>query len=301
MSHVATGQTRTGLAPNSWHFIVGCISQCTRGHNIPLPVSDGGREFRDSEDSESDSDEETETASNKGKFVLSENAAKQLAEVMEKPLKNTKRRQLLERFPQPAECDQAYPPKLDESISLIIPDSSRKEDRLLSHLQQFTMDSLGAITFLQEQLAEGTSPDLKKVRAAVKTSIALLGNAAAHFNLERRKSAMKHLNKDLQPLAKGKFPNRGPWLFGEDFGSKAKSMSDSIKALKTTLGKRKTPFSGNGGPTKKQRFPAQNPQGRRGYGVHQQQFSAGSIFQRLGPQFRTKPTKPQTPSSNSNK
>ena len=42
-----------------------------------------GRKFRDSEDSESDSDEETETASNKGKFVLSENAAKQLAEVME--------------------------------------------------------------------------------------------------------------------------------------------------------------------------------------------------------------------------
>ena len=38
-------------------------------------------------------------------------------------------------------------------------------------------------------------------------------------------------------------PNRGPWLFGEDFGARAKAMSDSIRALKTSLGKRKAPFS----------------------------------------------------------
>ena len=43
---------------------------------------------------------------------------------------------------------------------------------------------------------------------------------------------MKHLNTDFQPLAKGNFPNRGPWLLGDDFGTKAKS----------TLGKRKAPF-----------------------------------------------------------
>lgn len=42
-----------------------------------------------------------------------------------------------------------FPPKLYESIS---PDSSRKEDRLLSKLQQFTMDSLGVLIYLQEQL-----------------------------------------------------------------------------------------------------------------------------------------------------
>ena len=76
------------------------------------------------------------------------------------------------------------------------------------------MDSLGALLYLQEQLAEGKESDPMRIKAAVKTSIALLGNAAAHFNLERRKSVMKHLNKDLQPLAKGTFPNRGPWLLG---------------------------------------------------------------------------------------
>jgi hypothetical protein len=156
-----------------------------------------GREFRDSDDSESESEEEVEAASNKEKFTLSEKSARLLTQVTVKPLKNTKRRQLLDRFPQPAECNLVYPPKLDESISLVIPDSSRKEDRLLSHLQQFTMDSLGALIFLQEQLAEGTTADPKRVRAAIKTSITLLGNTAAHFNLERRKSVMRHLNKDL--------------------------------------------------------------------------------------------------------
>ena len=140
-----------------------------------------GREFRDSDDCESESEEEAEA---KGKFTLSAQSAKLLTEVTAKPLKNTKRRQLLDRFPQPAECDQVYPQKLDERISLIIPHSSSKEDTLLSRLQ--------------EQLTEGgTTADPKN---AIKT---LLGYAAAHFNLERRKSAMKHLNKDIQPLAKG--------------------------------------------------------------------------------------------------
>jgi hypothetical protein len=122
----------------------------------------------------------------------------------------------------------------------------------------------------------------------------LLGNAAAQFNLERCKSAMKHLNKDLQPLAKGTFPNRGPWFFGEDFGSKAKSMSDSIKALKTTLAKRKAPFPIGGGPTRKQKFSSENPQGRRMYGVPPHQFSAGSIFQRQLRRRRRHPAKTAT-------
>lgn len=121
------------------------------------------------------------------------------------------------------------------------------------------MDSLGAITWLYEQLGEERStPDSKKLRVEVKTSITLLVNAVAHFNLERRKSAMKHHQQGS--LAKGAFPHRGPWLFGEDYGTKAKSVSDSIKALKTSLGKRKTPLSGCGSPPKKQRYPTQYPQ-----------------------------------------
>ena len=42
---------------------------------------------------------------------------------------------------------------------------------------------------------------------------------------------MKHLNKDLKPLAEGEFPDRGAKLFGDDFGKRAKSMADNVRAL----------------------------------------------------------------------
>ena len=88
------------------------------------------------------------------------------------------------------------------------------------------MDSLEALLSMQEELAQGGEINPSVLASAVKTSISLLGNAVAHFNLERRKAIMKHLNRNLLPLAKGVFPDRGPWLFGEGFGTKAKPMFD---------------------------------------------------------------------------
>jgi len=43
---------------------------------------------------------------------------------------------------------------------------------------------------------------------------------------------MKHLNSDLKYLAVKKFPQGGSSLFGEDFGNKAKTAVDNIRALK---------------------------------------------------------------------
>ena len=49
----------------------------------------------------------------------------------------------------------------------------------------------------------------------VKASLSLLGNAATHFSTESRKAVMKHLNKDLKPLAEAELPKRGAFLFGD--------------------------------------------------------------------------------------
>ena len=67
--------------------------------------------------------------------------------------------------------------------------------------------------------------------AAVQTAFTLLGNAAAQISLERRKTLIKHLNQNLRPLAGACYPKRGQWLFGEDFGLKAKNVADNVKAL----------------------------------------------------------------------
>ena len=62
---------------------------------------------------------------------------------------------------------------------------------------------------------------------------------------------------DTCPLCEGKFPKRGPHLFGEEFGSKAKKTADNIRALKgVTMGKDR--FSRFGGSNK-----GKQPQSRR--------------------------------------
>ena len=158
--------------------------------------------------------------------------------VSSKLLKNTKCRLLLDQFPLPAECDSVYPPKLDESLNLVIPESAKRYDRQLSRLQQFSMDALGAVAWLHDVLSKEEQVDRTQVVAAVQTALTLLGNAVARISLERRKVLMKHLNKDLRPLAGGCCPKRGQWLFGEDFGVKAKNVGDNLKSLKPFAPKR---------------------------------------------------------------
>ena len=70
------------------------------------------------------------------------------------------------------------------------------------------------------------------VDGVIQASIYLLDNAASHFNVDRRRSLLKYLNKDLKPLAEIEFPERGRYLFGDDFGKRAKNMADNVLALK---------------------------------------------------------------------
>ena len=66
----------------------------------------------------------------------------------------------------------------------------------------------------------------------MQASISLLGNTTAHFSTERRKSLVKHLNKDLRLFGSSRYLSRGPYLFGDNFGTKAKQTADDIRALK---------------------------------------------------------------------
>ena len=85
--------------------------------------------------------------------------------------KNTQRRQLLGQFPFLAECDSAYPPKLNESLTLIIPVSAKRYDRQLSRLQQFSMDVLGAVAWLHDVFSKEAQVDRTQFAAAVQTAL----------------------------------------------------------------------------------------------------------------------------------
>ena len=180
--------------------------------------------------------------------MLSVRTIKILKAVTEKPIKNEKRKSITNKCPLPS-CDYAHTPKLDDDIACIVPKSAKTYYCYLSKLQQFSLDALGPIAWLHKQMLLEGAVDPSKAKEAVEASIALLGNATAHFSMERRKSVMKHMNKDLHPLCEGKFPMRGPHLFGEDFGSKAKKTADNIRALKgVAVGKDR--FSRFGGSNK---------------------------------------------------
>ena len=93
---------------------------------------------------------------------------------MDKPLKNDKLMAHIATHPQPS-VDPAFPPKLVFLRQLI-----KSSDRFLSKLQQFCMDSLGPILFLNEKLSESEPQiDLETIRSAVKTSSTLIANASA--------------------------------------------------------------------------------------------------------------------------
>ena len=128
------------------------------------------------------------------------------------------------------------------------------------------MDALGAVAWLHDVLSKKEQLDRTQVVAAVQTALTLLGNAAAQISLERRKALMKHLNKDLRPLAGACYPKRSQWLFGEDFGLKAKNMADNVKALKPFAPKRKQFFRDDGGPNKKRHMVISQAQCHRGNG-----------------------------------
>ena len=84
---------------------------------------------------------------------------------------------------------------------------------------------------------------------------------------------MKHLNSDLKPLAEGLFPDRGPHLFGEDCGGRAKATADNVKALKG-IQSRKRFFASSDSKYKSQSR-------RQQWGASQP--SQKSVLKRLGP------------------
>jgi len=131
---------------------------------------------------------------------------------------------VLGKFPMLA-CDLL---KLNNAMEQLLPKSF---DTYLSKLQRFTTDAMAPIAWLQEQMLQG-EVDKESATKALDVVLELLGNASAHFYVERRKEVIKHLNSDLKYLAVKEFPQSGFSLFGEDFRNKAKIAVDNIRALK---------------------------------------------------------------------
>ena len=184
-------------------------------------------ELLSNSDSDGSGDEDLNEPDAKKKFVPTEELMKLLHSASLKPLSC---RSIVNKLPIPV-CDPAHPPKLDEAVSALVPKSARSHDKFLSRLQKYTLNAMARPISMAHGLI-----------LTINSSLSLLGNASAHFNVERRKALMKHLNRDLRLLPEGEFPCRGDKIFGEDF---AKTMADNIHAFKE-YNTRTCFFSGSG-------------------------------------------------------
>ena len=116
-------------------------------------LSESERQDLLSDSSESESEEE-EPPQKKARYVPSEDTIKFLKSMVDKPLKNDKRKAKASKFPLPS----CHPLKLDDSVTCLIPKAAKSNDRFLSKLQQFCMDGMGPLIYLYEQLHKNEPP-----------------------------------------------------------------------------------------------------------------------------------------------
>ena len=126
---------------------------------------------------------------------------------------------------------------------------SVKQDKVTYRSQQMWLDAAGPLTVCLEKAHEGTLTITEAI-PMLQSALLLMGNASQHQSfLLRRKQILQHLNLQLKSLMKeSNFAGTQPYLFGEDFGAKAKKKLEAAAVLKKAIypqpSKRKLGFSG---------------------------------------------------------
>ena len=112
--------------------------------NTLLSGKERGELLSSGEESNDDNDREGDEPPVKRKFVPTSETRRFLESVSLKPLKNDRRKETINKYPIPA-CDPAHPPKLDESVSCLVPKSAKTFDNFLSKLQRFILVAVGPL------------------------------------------------------------------------------------------------------------------------------------------------------------
>ena len=129
--------------------------------------------------------------------------------------------------------DHTKCPKLDTTLRPQVPKEGKDAERALSHLQTFSLDTIGPLASLLEQKQAGRLTAESAADAATQ-ALRFLGNAHAHISAERRKRIVSYFNADLRPLIEDadRFQSATPLLFGKDFEKSAKEHVDYVRSLK---------------------------------------------------------------------
>ena len=129
--------------------------------------------------------------------------------------------------------DHTKCPKLDRVLMSNISKETKDKDNQLAKIQTLFLDAVAPLSHLME-LAESKQLSPEVTIEAVKTALALMGNASSHLSKEGRNIVVKDLNKDAASLAEEDemFKEAAPQLFGEGFETKLKQHLDAVRCLR---------------------------------------------------------------------
>lgn len=109
-------------------------------------------------------------------------------------------------------------PKLDRVVKGSVSKDTKDADNTLAKMQTLMLDAVAPLVHIVESTNSGNLTIDTSVKAA-KLALRLLASASAHVSKERRKTALKDLNKELLTLVEDdeRFGDVAPMLFRDGF------------------------------------------------------------------------------------
>lgn len=141
-----------------------------------------------------------------------------------------KRKEILQKYKKPSNCDNVLVPKVNEEIWSKLPANAKRSDIRTSALQDTLVKVSSAIICTSDKLLEHrekkTIPSYKALINPLLDSVALLGHVCTELSYKRRDALKPFLYQDFRPAcARSRKP--GKLLFGND-------LVKTLQELKTT-------------------------------------------------------------------
>ena len=191
----------------------------------------------DNEETDNDSPSETEDHKSAGtveRFKLSEEGELFLEAVFSSKMEYAARKAKVAKYGQP-DSRWTKCPKLGSVVEGILSNEALKQDKVAYRSQQLWLEAAGPLVACLEKAHDGTLT-LSDAIPMLQSSLMLMGDASQHHSSMRRKDILHHLNPQLKKLmSESDFSGVQPYLFGEDFGLKAKEKLDAAAALRKVV------------------------------------------------------------------